>query len=220
VRRTPRLAPSFSPPSWVVKVKERLTGAMILVALIVLLVPELLTGPIRSGSRGAAVASSTEEAQLRSYTINLADDAHAHSAATAASGPAQPAPLAAPAPAPTDPPQAASAPPPVDAVPPPPSAPVAKAPAQRAPAPTPPSTSAPPASSGWVVQLGSFASEANAERLAQQLRAQGFPVSVSQSASGRHLYRVRAGPVREHAAAIRLAQKLGADGHPGAVQSR
>jgi cell division septation protein DedD len=71
-----------------------------------------------------------------------------------------------------------------------------------------------------VVQLGSFASEANAERLAQQLRAQGFPVSVSQSASGRHLYRVRAGPVREHAAAIRLAQKLGADGHPGAVQSR
>ena len=38
--------------------KERLTGAIILVALIVLLVPELLTGPVRSAPRSVAVASS------------------------------------------------------------------------------------------------------------------------------------------------------------------
>jgi DedD protein len=78
----------------------------------------------------------------------------------------------------------------------------------------------PPAAGGWVVQLGSFASEANADRLAQQVKGQGFPVSVSQSASGRHLYRVRVGPVHERTAALQLAQKLSADGHSGTVEPR
>jgi len=63
---------------------------MILVALMVLLVPELLTGPIRSAPRAAAVAPSAEEPPLRSYTINLADDTHSRSAAATASGPQQP----------------------------------------------------------------------------------------------------------------------------------
>ena len=53
----------------------------------------------------------------------------------------------------------------------------------------------------WVVQLGSFASRANAEHLAQQVRAGGFQASVSQAATGRKLYRVRVGPVRDRAAA-------------------
>ena len=49
--------------------KERLTGAIILVALIVLLVPELLTGPVRSAPRATAVASSAGELaqQLRAH---------------------------------------------------------------------------------------------------------------------------------------------------------
>lgn len=78
--------------------KERLTGAIILVALIVLLVPELLTGPVASGSSQTA-ATSTEEPPLRSYTINLSDDARARTAASSGdaaapelSGAAQPAP--------------------------------------------------------------------------------------------------------------------------------
>ena len=76
--------------------KERLTGAIILVALTVLLVPELLTGPVRFAPRAASVAPSAEEPPLRSYTINLADDTHSRSAA--ATGPLQPTPLTAPAP--------------------------------------------------------------------------------------------------------------------------
>ncbi len=60
-------------------VKERLTGAIILVALIVLLVPEFLRGPVKSAPR--TVAASAEEPPLRSYTINLGDDAHARDAA-------------------------------------------------------------------------------------------------------------------------------------------
>src|SRR5256885_3426235 len=61
----------------------------------VLLVPELLTGPIRSTPRAAPVASSAEEPPLRSYTINLADDAHSRSTAPPPSGPQQPTPLGA-----------------------------------------------------------------------------------------------------------------------------
>jgi len=71
-----------------------------------------------------------------------------------------------------------------------------------------------------MVQLGSFASRANAERLARRVRAQGFQASVSQSSSGRHLYRVRAGPVHDRAAANELAQQLSAAGHRGSVVSQ
>ena len=196
--------------------KERLTGAIILVALIVLLVPELLTGPVHSAPRVNPVASSSEEPPLRSYTIKLADEAHPRSAAVH-SGPEQPAPLAAPPapsagavttppaagePSPTVPPPAATTPGATHA-----------APAASAAAPT--ETGA-EGSGTYLVQLGSFASRANAERLARQVRTQGFPVSVSQGSSG-HLYRVRVGPAHDRAAASELAQQLRARGHSGAI---
>ncbi|HVO48331.1 MAG TPA: SPOR domain-containing protein [Steroidobacteraceae bacterium] len=74
--------------------KERLTGAIILVALFVFLVPELLTGPKSASAPQPAgsVSNSSEDPPLRSYTINLADDAH--HAATGGSGPAMPQPSA------------------------------------------------------------------------------------------------------------------------------
>lgn len=201
--------------------KERLTGAIILVALIVLLVPALLTGPIRSAPRVLAAASSAsaEEPPLRSYTIHLADDARAHTAAPA-SGPEQPAPIgasaaestapaaAAPAPPVATPASATATPPPVRAA-----LPAAAAIATA----TPPGASASSQSGAWMVQLGSFASRANAERLAQQLRARGFQMSVSQGSAGRRLYRVRAGPAASRAAALQLAAKLHAAGHAGAL---
>ena len=205
--------------------KERLTGAIILVALIVLLVPELLTGPVRSAPRVAAAASSAEEPPLRSYTINLADDAHPRT--TLASGPEQPTPVPASAQVadtPAPPPPAAQAPP-LSAP-----APVAAAkPAVAKPAATKPAATrvaavkaaAQPADSSgsgaWLVQLGSFASHANAERLAQQLRDGGYKVNVSQASKGRHLYRVLVGPAHDRAAAAQLAAKLQAAGHRGAI---
>jgi DedD protein len=202
-------------------VKERLTGAIILVALIVLLVPELLTGPVHSAPRVAAVTSSAEEPPLRSYTITLAEEPHS-GGVSARGGPEQPAPLpAAPAAAATSVP-----------------APLAAEEATGASAPPPAATTAPPAhpppthpaptagtaqragtaetSGAYVVQLGSFASRANADRLARQVHAQGFPVSVSQGSSGR-LYRVRVGPAHDRAAAGDLAQQLRVHGHSGAV---
>jgi cell division septation protein DedD len=227
------------------QVKERLTGAIILVALMVLLVPELLTGPLRSTQRAAALPRAAGEAPLRSYTIELADEARTHNAAPQASGPRQPAPVGAGAqsdgaqavPEPSgvgviaDPAsEAASAPPSPGSAP---AGPSAPSPSRAANAPTSPArvnrvdskrangtTSTPAAESGasagaWVVQLGSFASRANAEHLAQQVRSQGFEVSVSQSSSGRHLFRVRVGAAKTQAGALALEQKLRALGHGG-----
>jgi len=78
-----------------------------------------------------------------------------------------------------------------------------------------------PAGNGWLIQLGSFASRGNAERLAQQLKSGGFHASVSESSGGgRKLYRVRIGPVADHAAAEQLAVKLRAAGHPGSLVPR
>jgi len=198
----------------VVQVKERLTGAIILVALIVLLVPELLTGPVRSAPRANPVASSSEEPPLRSYTIKLADDAHPRSAA-AHSGPEQPAPIAPPAPsADTVTPQAAAEEPTPAA--PPPVAPTAAAhTAPAAGAATSAETSAEGAGA-YVVQLGSFANRTNADRLARQVHSQGFPVSVSRGTSSR-LYRVRVGPAHDRATASELAQQLSARGHSGKI---
>jgi DedD protein len=216
---------------WVVKVKERLTGAIILVALIVLLVPELLTGPIRSAPRATGMTTrAAGEPPLRSYTINLAEDAHAHGVTTP-SGPEQPTPVAPAASpstaqagtlegAPRSTPETATAAP---------AAPAAALPgAPTAAATRPSSSSTPPPAAAiagaavgtWMVQLGSFASRTNAEHLARQVRAQGFTVSVSQGGSGRRLYRVRVGPARDRAAASVLAQKLGASGHSGAIVPR
>ena len=196
--------------------KERLTGAIILVALIVLLVPELLRGPVRSAPR--AVAASAEEPPLRSYTINLGDDARARDAAAQPQSAApQPLPSAAAAtpaapltqadtPTPAALPQT---PTPAPAAPPKPSTAPSGAAAPQAPAAE--------ASGAWMVQMGSFASRANAERLAHQLKGQGFSASVSQGTSGRHLYRVRVGPAHDHAAATVLQGKLKAAGHGGSV---
>ena len=183
--------------------KERLTGAIILVALIVLLVPELLTGPIKSAP--AVPASQAEDPPLRSYTINLGEDAQA-----AAQPAPQPLPPAAPAPAPSAP---ATPPPPAPAATPEPKAKPAAAHAPT-PAPTAPGSAG---GSGFMVQLGSFSSRSNAERLVHQLQGQGFSASVSQGSGARHLYRVRVGPAPDHQAATQLQSKLKAAGHSGSI---
>jgi DedD protein len=223
-------------------VKERLTGAIILVVLIVLLVPELLSGPSRSAPAPQAAAASSEEPPLRSYTINLADDSHsaassaeASNAPPQASGPAQPTPI-------TEAPTAALQADSDSSTEGPPNATQAAAqttpPASIAPGESPQEQpqAAPPhaptgpssqprqsaaektTSGGWMVQLGVFSIRANAERLAQELKSQGFRALVSENGGGgRRLWRVRAGPVAERAAAEQLNAKLRAAGHVGAI---
>ncbi len=207
--------------------KERLTGAAILVALIVLLVPELLRGPVRPVAH--AEAASAGDPPLRSYTIKLGEDTHAHGAATpVASGPQQPAPI----PANTDASPQAAQPTPQAAEPTaaPTTAPTATAvtakpvspapPTEHTPQMAPPPVDASAAAGAFVVQMGSFTSRANADRLAKQVRAQGFPVSVSRGTTGRRLYKVLVGPARDHAAAAQLEAKLRSAGHAGSIVAK
>ena len=64
------------------------------------------------------------------------------------------------------------------------------------------------------MQLGSFASRANADKLVRQLKAQGFPVYVVSGGAGSSVrYRVRVGPTADRAAAAQTVAKLKASGH-------
>jgi len=82
-------------------------------------------------------------------------------------------------------------------------------------APAPARTVTPDPTAGWAVQVGSFASEANARKLATQLVALDYRAFVSRKMlNGRPMYRVRVGPraTREEAAA--LAERLRTDRQP------
>jgi len=213
------------------KAKQRLTGAVILVALFVLLVPELLTGP---GETHPPANTGNAEG-LREYTIDIdAQDRAGQARVTPpadnsvalppVSAPATPAPeravpgeAAAPesagAPA-TNPMAPAAAPNNVEA-----------APARPAPAAGPapdsprPAPNQKPERGTFVVQLGSFGSKENAERLVRDMTARGFSAFVAPpiTSNGRVLYRVRVGPTRDRASAEALAAALKRVGQDGSI---
>lgn len=222
------------------RAKQRLTGAIILVALFVLLVPELLTGP--GDSHTAADPGSGEG--MRRYTIDL--DAQ-NSAGQSPAPTGDQAPVALPEVAPTNPAsqlavpgEAATAPsesPPSN--PPVPNNPVAATPATL-PAPVPVATPKPaapaatpaaapradtsrtgptnPPRGSFVVQLGSFGSKENAQRLVRDMTAKGFNTFIAPiTTNGRELYRVRVGPTRDRAAAEELAAQLKRIGQSGSI---
>ncbi len=223
------------------RAKQRLTGAVILAALFVLLVPELLTGP---KSASAPVAPAEEEG-LRSYTIDIDGKTPAATPATnpvpatvakpddsgaSAAAPTQPAPVPAPrvaeaspdtTPVPTAESGARAADSSQSTAPASPSAPQASTsvpsavtkpvvPAQSAPSPAP--------RGSFVVQLGSFGSRDNADRLVRDMSAKGFKAFVAPIKSGgRELYRVRVGPTRDRASAEALAADLKRAGQSGSI---
>jgi DedD protein len=213
------------------RVKERLIGASILVVLIVLVVPELLSGPktVVPSATPAAIFPASAPEPTRNVTLDLTTSkAPANSEvepAEAAKGGE-----AAPTPAPST--DGSSSP----------AAPTSTAPTSTAPASAAPSTAAPtstaPASvpatapaaatkpvetaapspistrAAWAVQLGSFASRTNADNLSRQLKGQGFSVYVLSGGSGAAVrYRVRVGPLADRDAAERTAAKLKSIGH-------
>jgi DedD protein len=63
-------------------------------------------------------------------------------------------------------------------------------------------TSSVPAGKGWAVQLGSYSSEATAQRLMNEWRARGQNAFVMPvNSAGKTLYRVRIGPAKDREAA-------------------
>jgi DedD protein len=68
------------------------------------------------------------------------------------------------------------------------------------------------------VQLGSFSNQENAERLAAELRKQGYAAFLSQIKTGdSSLHRVRIGPQKDRDAAEAVAAKLKSAGHASQV---
>ena len=173
------------------RVKERLVGASILAAFIVLVVPEFLSGPAPAPTAPKQPALQPEP--VRNITVDLDPLVAAASSAPPAETRSAAAPSAA-------------------GTPPTPSARLETAP----PAPTTPTTAAKPVTSAgaWAVQLGSFASRANADKLMRQLKSQGFAVYVAPGGSGASArYRVRVGPMADRTAAAQAVAKLKSLGH-------
>jgi DedD protein len=212
------------------RLKQRLTGAAILVALVVLIVPEMFKG--RPALRPTQLPAAPNGAPIRSYTLNL--DEHGPTSApvssTAGADGVQALPTAASSPEPVRPPAdapsdaAASVPSPAQS-----SEHVTvaeRAPTLAARAPAPPAH-APAASAhapgvpsgakvGWTVQLGSFQKAENAHRMAQKLTAKGIKTLVV-GPDARGYYRVRTPEVADMPAAESLRQKLLQQGFKGVI---
>jgi DedD protein len=192
------------------RVKARLIGALILVALIVLLVPEMLSGPRQNQK------SAKDGGAAQTYTIDLtAPTARVAPTVTDKPSVTDKIPPASPAPADDLPTETVH----VEST----SEPAAS---QTAEEPASGQTESPPNDgnadagdqSAWVVQLGSFASGANAERLVGELRSRGYKAFVSRLGSGsRTRFRVRVGPEQERARAENLAERLRRDGRQAVV---
>ena len=230
------------------RVKERLVGATILVALIVLVVPELLSGPKPSSTPPLeqGLPATTREVQVDLATSQLTSEPQAASAPASGASPVAPAGVPDTGAAPGGQTQASSpasgegaanpaassspgnelrpsittlraqeSPPQLETVPPPPksqpgttrSQAVGDASVQRR------------GGSAWAVQLGSFASKANAEKLVHQLQpSAGSSVYLVTSGSGSSLrFRVRMGPLADRGAAERAIGKLKSQGHTATI---
>lgn len=205
--------------------KERLTGALIVVAVLVIVVPEMLSGPGKSPTTARDAGDAGPP--VRTFTLDLgtaaATGTQDQSSLTPQSNdpPAAAVPAAAPVVAPVAAPPAATAPETPAA----PSSPPAQAPAPEpssAPADVKPAAAATPpvpvAKGQWWTQLGSFSARDNAERLARDLRGKGYAVNVAKiKVGGKDLYRVRSGPVANREAAVALQARLAAAGHKSSL---
>jgi len=181
--------------------KERIIGAIVLVTFAVLVVPVFLDGPAEEPAtvRSAVSLPGQNQQDRTTRTIVLDQDR------------TEPVPAAGRAAVKSDEPVAevVDQPPAMAAV----------------------KTSTPPAASAvraepesksatgmWAVQLGSFSKQANAERLASDLRSQGYAAFLSQlKTSGGSLHRVRVGPQKDKESAETIAARLASAGHKGQV---
>lgn len=168
--------------------QERVTGAIVLVVMAVLIVPVFLDG-------------STDEVETISRAVTLPGQ-NAQQAATQKivlnRDRSEPLPAKVAAPAADATLRQES--------------PVPEKPARQTAVPTQSSTGM------WAVQMGSFSSQENAERLAATLRKEGYLAFLSQleSASG-PLHRVRVGPQKDRESAVSVAAQLARSGHEGQV---
>ncbi len=203
--------------------KERIIGAVVLVAVVVLVVPVFLDGPPNSDEIVSERVPLPGQSDQKSQTVVLDRDrnepvpASSKEPVRASSAPDQTAKPEANAPAVAEatPSPAAETKTPAVATKTPeatPNMPAAEQPTRLV-TPTVGSTTG-----MWAVQLGSFSSQDNAERLAADLRKRGFAAFLSQLATDSgQLHRVRVGPQKDRESAEAMAQRLSKAGHEGQV---
>ncbi len=189
-----------------IQLKQRLVGAVVLVALAVIFIPMLLSG---EGNLGGSIDGSNIPAEpdfrfppvpdapkaplVAAAPVVPLGDEDEENESPAVSGKSVPEKKVVDQ-SPTKPPAKV----------------VEKAPAKPI---SPPVAKAAPAESGkpsgWVVQVGSFSARNNARALRDKLRKQGYASFVEsiKGASGR-VYRVRVGPELSKVAADKLRQRL------------
>jgi len=198
--------------------KQRLVGAVVLVALAVIFIPMLLEGPDRNLVPEMAPLPEPQDQGISQplerfpqpgeipdepgQSVLQTDTAAVTDSSSADADEEGNIPLALPEPEPeVAPAQPKAAPQPV-------------AEASRPPAPAQQSdtgAAAQPAGplGNWIVQVGSFSSEQNALRLRDRIRKQGFATQVEKVVvSGKTHFRVRVGPYLERDEAEQDREKL------------
>lgn len=218
------------------QVKERLIGAAVLVAIAVILIPELLSGPSTQHKPPVATSPRNEQGiKTYQFDLNQPRPSGQFTSPTAAPPPEQTTPQ----PEPEKQPEAQSAPEETAATPPAAATvpgrevapPAAESPRptpqlEKPPAASPPPTPAPRPSAastpGWAVQLGSFADAERANHLADRLRAAGHNAYLVplRRADGKTLQRVRIGPYGERAQAEAALKRVASEAKGAAVVSQ
>jgi DedD protein len=175
--------------------KERIIGAIVLVIFVVLVVPIFLDGPPGDGEIVSARVLLPGQKDQDTKTVVLER------------GRSEPIPVANSTRDGSGKPEDVPAEPQVT---------------QPAPEPVPPQTkpleSTASTTGMWAVQLGSFSNKENAEKLAADLRKQGYAAFLSQlQTSTGQLHRVRIGPQKDRASAEAMAARLLKVNHKGQV---
>ncbi len=224
------------------QLRERLVGAGVLVLLLVVVVPWVLDGGTDDESGSGSEVNPAEPAAVkeprRTHTIRLDQSTERPPVAREMSEPEKPPSSSAGRvgtvepksdnPVKSEPVATAKPKAPVSAPAKPKPKPVKTASTQSKPAPTKSAETKPAQSKsakstpipteGWVVQLGSFSSKPNAQRLTDEVSARGFPAFMMPlQRSGKTLYRVRVGPRKTREQAADLAGKLVKVGYTGQV---
>ena len=187
--------------------KERIIGAVVLVVFVVLVVPVFLDGPPEDGEIVSERVLLPGQEDQKNQTVVL--DRNRTQPVPAATTPA--APAARQEPARQEPEQAEPVreEPKPDVVP--------DKPAEE-PAPKPVPQPAASTTGMWAVQLGSFSNKENAEKLAADLRKQGYAAFLSQLTTDKgQLHRVRIGPQKDRESAEEMAKRLAKVGQQGQV---
>jgi len=189
--------------------KERIIGAVVLVVFAVLVVPIFLDGPPADGEIVTERVLLPGQEDQKTQTVVLDRDRTDPVPAASAPVQAKPEPVV-PEPVREEPKPAVVKQQPEQE----------KAPEtqEEKPAARPAPTPAASTTGMWAVQLGSFSNKDNAEKLAADLRKQGYAAFLSQLSTDKGpLHRVRIGPQKDRASAEAMASRLAKVGHNGQV---